>query len=537
MNAIYFFRLPLVCSLAFTLAACNGSDNNTVVDATDNPDKIQQEQTLRKAMAALDQPYVTALFYSNMKPDPTLFVDAKTTLDTLDTQWQTFKSQHKDDYADSTWTSGFTSIDDDLGTASSHYASINSFPADLTTAHLALENVREILGNMRAAVGIDDYLMDLVTDVHHKMEPVSKAAAGYIASPGDTALVTLKNALSQSLPAFTSALKKLVTAYGDGKTIAALYDIPEDKSERLSKNLSNTDATAPGLLQIATKLGEALEKNDDTAIPTLASKIKGKFVSVFLGFGDFITPFKADVIGFQRRIIPVLYCTGNPPDAATSCGGSSGDIRLGALANVEAAKVAWNRFKAHYPQNDKTDVPRLLGWAQYLSVIDSKLATLSQTLNTATDITDAKGRGIHLLAEDIRDAYYELVARFEGKQTLMTRMDEYHSVFEKIVPKVMDGNASADDIQTIKAQMPALQSAFDALAKAATDADKTLWDVEQPKLEALLAPQRQNIDGLSTALAAYDKKTNDNSAQIVSRTKALKALYQPFFKALGAFAS
>ncbi len=525
-------RFLTICSLPFLAVGCNSSSDSDVTPS--GVTEQEQKAALTSDMAKLDTPYVTALFYSNMSPGPALFADAKTTLGTLENQWTAFRQTHENAYDSQVWTNGFPLVDQDLSTASTHYTTIDQFPANLTPAHLALEDVREVLGNMRADVGIDDYVMDLVTDVHHKMEPVSKAYGAYAATSDLTAL---KTTLANDLPVFAAALQKLAAAYGSGEGTASLYGLTAPKASRLTKNINNTDPAAPGLLQIVNKLSQALADNDDALVPTLASKIKGKFVSIFLGFGDFVTPFESDVIAFQRSIIPLLYCTGNPPDAATICAGASGDIREGALANAQAANAAWAAFKSHYPQNDSINVPGLLGWTTSINTIDAKLASLSSILGNASDITEAKKDGAHFDAEDIRDEYYNLIATFEGTSTLMTRMDEYHATFEKIVPKAMDDILTADEIATIKTQLPALQSAFDALSTALDNADKAAWGLEQTDTTTLLSPQAQNIAALSSAVDNYDAASNDNSEQIIGLTKAVKGLYRPFFRTLGAFAN
>ncbi len=523
--------LYLAISLSLIVSACNSdSANNVITDLSDN-----ERITFTTDMAKLDKPYVTSLFYSNMQASSPLFADAKTTLNLFDTKWKSFKNTHENTFDVAAWRDPFLDIDTDLSTANSHYATINRFPADLTNAHLALEDVREVMKTMRKTIKFNDYLMDYVTDTHHKMEPISKAYAAYSASSDSAAINQLKATLTTALPVFSQALQQLKLVYGDGVNTAKLYELSEDKSAQLSKNISNIDPNAPGLIQIVANLEQALSADDNPKIVQLSSKIKGKFVSIFLGFGDFITPFKQDVIAMQKSIIPMLYCTANPPDAGAMCLGSATTPRQGTLDYITASNIAFGKLKAHVPSNDKTNVPRLLHWEKTFITIDSALNEALTTLSAATDLEMAKNNGAHLNAEAVREAFYYLIATYENTTTVITQLDEYHAVFEKMLAPVTDGNVSNADIEILKGLMPDLQTAFDNLSKQVLAVDKTLWGVTEFDLTTLLNPQQENIKQLAEELAAFDGVANDNGGMISEKVKALKELYIPLFKAFAAF--
>ncbi len=524
------YRLPLLFTVSIALIACNSSSKTaTTVTDLDQDNKT----TLIKGMATLDQPYVSSLFYSNMKASKPLFNDAKQTIGRLNKQWGDFKSSHNNTFDTTDWNDGFTRIDDDLATANSHYETINSFPANLTTAHLALEDVREKMKNMRSKVGLTTYLMDNVTNTHHKMEPITKGYAAYKASNNTDAINVLKEALRTHLPPFAEALKALNRQYGDGSNTANLYELSANKSAKLSNNISNTDPKKPGLVQIVDALKKELAADNNPKVVQLSSKIKGKFVSIFLSFGDFVTPFKQDFITVQQSIIPMLYCTGNPPDAGSACLNSNTNPKQGTLAYVNASSTALKKLKAHFPSNENTKVPKLLGWENILVDIDKNLAYASNTLEQATDLEVAKNSGAHLNAESVRDNFYSLVAAYEGEVTVMTRMDEYHAEFEKVQILVKDGNVNDTDIDTIKLQLPKLQIAFDNLSSQVSSADKDLWGVADVNLDNLLLIQQNNIKSLSVEVANFESEKNSNI--IVQKSKALKGLYIPLFKAFGAF--
>ncbi len=524
-------RSSIYLSLAIlsSLTACNGT--NTTDSFTDLSNA--EQKVLTNDMAVVDKPYVSTLFYSNMTASGPIFFDAKKTLSVFEGEWNSFNNTHKNTFDTSGWVNHFSDIDADLVIANSHYESIKSFPADLTTTHLAMEDVREVMKTIRTNVGIDNYFMDTVTDTHHKMGAVSKAYAVYNASSDSLAISQLKSALSTHLPVFVAAVKQLKSEYGDGLEVATLYGLSASKSERLSKNISNTDPLKPGLLQIVSNLEKALVDNNNPNIVQLSSKVKGKFVSIFLSFGDFVTPFKKDIISLQKSIIPLLYCTGNPPDAGAVCLKGTSNTKDGTLAYVNATRAAYNSFKMHFPSNSKINVPKLLGWTDHFSTIDDSLTSASDTLIAASDLMVATNNGAHIDAESVRDSYYNLIASFEGTSTVMTRMDEYHSAFGKILKTIMDNNVSAADVATIQGFMPNLQTTFDVLSNTMTNADKTEWGIENVDLPALLNPQQININKLSDELSKYS--ISDNSALIMQRAKALKGLYVPLFKKFGAF--
>jgi len=320
-----------------------------------------------------------------------------------------------------------------------------------------------------------------------------------------------------------------------GTKAAELYNLSDKKSARLSKNLSNTDSSAPGLLQIVNNLTTALSNNNDPKVIQLSSKIKGKFVSIFLSFGDFYTPFKKDVISLQRTIIPLLYCTGNPLDADAVCLNNENNTKDGTLAYVNSSKNAFNKFKAHFPSNSKINVPKLLGWSEPLTHINNNLISASNTVIGASDLTEAKSNGAHINAEAVRDSYYNLIAIYEGRTTVMTRMDEYHAEFGRILKTVIDGNVSNADVILIRSRMPSLQKSFDNLSSQVLKANKVDWDIEGVNLPALLNPQQENINQLSDALSQFNQTTNDNSLMILQHSKALKKEYIPLFKVFGDF--
>ena len=520
-------KLMISASLALAMTAC-GTDNEERVTSVNELSRAEKE-ALTLDMAEMDKPYVTALFYSNMTANQQLYEDAKTNLSLFESSWNAFKTSYMDTFEVSRWNDYYPGVDSDISTASSHYETITAFPASLVVAHEALEDVREVHGHMRSDVGLS-YLMDTVTTTHHKMEAVSGAYAAYSADPD---IEVLKSALANSLPDFVAGVVELASTYGDGSLTKSLYNLSDEKSSTLSSNISSTDPTAPGLLQIVNNLTAALADNNDANVITLASKVKGKFVQIFLSFGDFVTPFESDFIALLKATIPALYCTGNPSDAATTCADNSSNTLQGTTDYVSAYSQAMNSLKAHYPA--PANVTTLLGWVSDLNDADGYLSDVTAVLGSATDLSSAKDDGAHDSMEGVRSSLYHLLATYEGNVSVMTRMDEYHKVFEQMLAYTLDNSLSADEINHITVLMPSLESTFSNLLSVTGSIDSAAWGVSAVDLSAMLDNQQSNITDLKNALAAFDETSNDNSPAILANVTALKSRYVPFFKAFGSF--
>ena len=158
-------------------------------------------------------------------------------------------------------------------------------------------------------------------------------------------VLNLQNSLGSSLPTFQSNWSSLKSAYGDGGTVNTLYKLSTSKASALALNIDNASADAPGMTQMISALDSAITGCDsstyDISNPVttdpcykmidISSKIKGKFVKVFLSLGDFINPFMSDIIALNKALIPALYCTGNPANALQVCVDSAGDTKQGTL--------------------------------------------------------------------------------------------------------------------------------------------------------------------------------------------------------------
>ncbi len=531
-----------VALLSSSMLGCNilGDD-----ESDDTPVAFENDA------ATLEKSYVPALFYSNLTAASAgLTADAENTLSRTATLWTNYKSAYGS-YLD--WSAYFGSVDANISTASDYYAGIVTYPADLTPAHLELEAIRDTWSTMRTSNGIS-YFFDNVTAAHHAMEPVGSAAATYaaIAAPSQTDLLALQTALMASVPTFQSNWDALTTRYGDGSGVNTLYDLSVDKSAALAANLSNADPAAPGMTQMLAKLSTAMGSCDTTTYDPasydpagtapcdsmifVSSKIKPKFVQVFLTFGDFISPFMSDIIASNKAMIPALYCTGNPPDATATCGDLAGTL---AYLNNFAAKM--QAFGAHLPVSPSMNLPGALGWGPSMMTAQMKLEEAIATLSVSPDLATAKANGAHLAMEEVRDAMHYICATYENHVTLMTRSNEFHTEFEKILAVALDPatgmpkpTLTATEVATIDGYMATLQTAFDNM-RVQAELEDTAWGLFDGALTSTLDAQAVNIAELVTALTAYDTTTNENSGTIALLSLELKKKYVPFFKLMGAF--
>lgn len=546
-----------IAALGGTLLGCisESSDN----DDTPTPPTLSSAQ--KSDLVALEKNYVPALFYSNLTAASELHTgDAINTLERTTANWDGLKTTNANTL---NWASYFTEVDTSLATASTAYTTITStavYPADLSAAHNALETVRDSWSTMRTSNNIS-YFFDNVTTAHHAMGPVGMAAGVYTQSAQSALdLATLQVALLDAVPSFSNSWNSLTTAYGNGSAVSTLYNLSSDKSTNLTANISNADPTAPGMTQMIGKLSGAMNScnavtttfdpttyDPATYDPTTAdpceimvfvsSKIKPKFVQVFLTFGDFVNPFMDDIIASNKAMIPALYCTGNPPDATPTCGDLAGTLNY-----VMAFAGAMQTFGAHLQVSPTMNATGPLGWGPSMQEAQTNLESAIGILSIAPDLATAKANGAHLAIEAVRSSMHYICATYENHVTLMTRSNEYHTEFEKILAVALDPLTGAPktslteaEVATIDGYMAALQTALTNMS-AQAELEDTAWGLENGSLTAVLAAQAVSVSDLLATLAAYNVVTNDNSADIAIKSLELKKKYIPFFKMIGAFA-
>ncbi len=540
--------LTLLIGSSLLIGCLNSSDDTppsspTVADFT--ADSSYHAKSLSNTAEQLDHHYIPALFYSNIGnngqeqvkvPSEAVAASTRSALTQLQSQWDLFAAVNPS-YASSGKVAEF------IKTATEAYQNATQGSV-LTTAHPALEAIRDELGQQRASNGIA-YFMDRVTEAHHAMEAVSTAAASFAQDP--TALATALTA-NNALANFKAAWGQLVTAYGDGQAVATAYHLSTAKAAALTKLISNTNPDAPGMAQMVAQLEKLVSsRSDDATMTTLASKIKPKFVALFVVFGDFITPFRADMVAMERAYIPALYCSNNPkqsgaPDPLCQ---KSGDSVQGTIDYLTAYRTAYNTFISHYPViGTSLDMPKALGWSSYLTAIETHLAQAESNLaavkSDGKDLTDTRATDAHNELDTIRGEMAELRHDYENYPFVADAVTQYHAVFESLMVEVMQKGVgvktslSSDSVAAIKALMPQLMQAFATLKGAVETMDHAEYQTDSTALNSSISQQEANLNALQQEVDRYSS-SNDNSGTIASKGEQVRKLFMPLIKALGAF--
>lgn len=493
----------------------------------------------------LDRHYIPALFYSNIGnngqeqvkvPNEAVAASTRSALTQLQSQWTLFAAANPS-YASS------GKVAELIKTATEAYQTATQGSV-LTTAHPALEAIRDELGQQRQSNGIA-YFMDRVTEAHHAMEAVSTAAASFAQDP--TALATALTADS-ALAHFKAAWGQLVTAYGDGQAVAAAYALTPAKATALTALISHTNPEAPGMAQMIAELEKLVSsRSDDAKMTTLASQIKPKFVKLFVAFGDFITPFRADMIAMERAYIPALYCSNNPiqngvPEPTCQKEGSSVQ---GTIVYLSAYRTAYNTFIRHYPViGTALDMPKTLGWSSYLTPIESHLAqaelNLAAVQAEGKDLTDPRAAAAHDALEAVRGEMAKLRHSYENYPLVADAVTQYHAAFEPLMVEVIETGVgvktslSSTSVAAIQALMPNLMQAFATLKGAVETMDHAEYRTDSAALNSAISQQEANLNALQQEVDRYSSR-NDNSATLASKGEQVRKQFIPFFKAFGAF--
>lgn len=478
-----------------------------------------------QASVDLDKAYVPSLFYSNINPVPNepFALNAKATFDTLTGSWSGFKDTIGTTSGSLDLTPYYGEVEGNVTVATTLIDNIIAagtlYPADITDAHNALESVRDILAEMRGEVPLN-YFMDGVTTAHHAMEPVAGAASTYEPGDDDAAYCT---ALEASLPAFSSAWSDVDSDYSES-SIASLYSLGSEKSGNLTANVNAMSAILANLDGNMTDCTANI-----VAVDTEADKIKGTFVKTFLAFGDFITPFMADMIDMEKAFVPVLYCTNNPPDVNTTCGGL-----LGTESLINTFIIKMESLQARYPViPGKLDLPGTIYWKNDFTAINTAMANTVGIMLAAGSTADLIPA--HTELEDVRSAMYHLRNTFENYDFITDRVTDYHNAMEPIAIAVK-GLAAEDVNQSVKdaisAALPGALTAMRTLERDVPNLDLAAFGLDETWLltqNISIAAQLTNLQLLQTAL------DNDIAADILLHAQAVKPGFIPFFKAFGDF--
>ena len=498
------------------LSACSSEDNLTA----DGNNPIVQESV------ALDKAYAPSLFYSNINPVPNeLFAqNAKATFDTLSAGWSGYKSTIGTTSGAIDLTPYYSEVDGNISAATTLLDTVisdanYSVPVDITAAHLALESVRDTLGEMRGTIGIE-YFMDDVTTAHHAMEAVSGAYAVYL---GDSNITQLCASLDTALPIFDAAWNDVNSSYTESY-ISSLYDLSTEKSTTLTGNVNMMSSTIAALNALMPTCVD-----DYIAVETEAANVKPVFVKAFLAFGDFITPFMADMITMEKAFAPVLYCTNNPPDVNTTCNGLIGTGNL-----LDTFNTATETFQAHYPIiPGKLNLPATIYWKSDFDAVNTAMANalaIQSGASTTADLLPA-----HVEFEAIRTAMYHLRSTYENYDFITDHVTTYHHAMEPIgiaVKSLQEEDVNQTIKDTISAALPGSFEAMHILEQKVPDMNLTAFGVDTAWLEgqnSRIAAQLANLQALQNGL------DDDNVTLIFNSAKDVTPLFIPFFKKFGTF--
>lgn len=462
--------------------------------------------------SSIDKAYGPALFYSNITPSPnaTIATSANAALDTLKDTWLGYKNELGSSINSTDVSSYYARVDAEIDTASTTLETAianDAYPADIMNVHLSLENVRDILGDMRVELGVD-YLMDKLTDAHHAMEAVSGASKQH--TDGLITDAELCVSLGDSFETFNTQWGMYANAY-DQTDIAALYSLSTEKSTNLSNNINALTST---LSTLNTGLA-----NCDANVASDAAKIKPVFVKMFMGYADFIRPFTASMVTMEQSIVSSLYCTNNPPDVVPTCGGLDGVKTL--LSTLETNV---NKFQSHYPViPGKLNLPATIYWNTYFDAMKASVTEAQATSATAVDTADFAS--VHENVEDIRTSIYNLRSTYENYAFVMDSVTDYHHKMEEVLGAGGDATTISGLLVDAKVYLAAVDTAVSSMNVTEFGFDEA-WRTAQKES---IATQTQNLDAMEAAIAAGDTTT------LSTTLTSMKTTFIPLFKSFGTF--
>jgi len=510
-NAIMI--ISIVISSLFT--GCSDENQNSIQNANIS--------ITSATSAELDKAYVPSLFYSNIFPVPNASIAMSTnnTFEKLKVQWLDYKSTIENTHNEHDFSGYFNDINHSIDTADRLLQTTiqsDTYPADISIAHEALESVRDNLGKMRKEID-SNYFMDYVTTAHHAMEPIAGAVTQF--SQNSITIEQLCTKLESSLPLFTTSWQTLQSEY-NANSISKLYNHSTPKNTHMSNNINAMSKT---LTNLSTTLPTC-----DANVSIEAKKIKPIFVKIFLGFGDFITPFKDKMILMEKSLVAGLYCTNNPPDVMATCGDIENIKDL--IDNFEQHAKA---FQSQYPIIiGKLNLPEAIYWSNYFTTINTAIANAKSIADKASTAEELKPA--HEAFESIRTTMHQLRSTYENFMFVMDYVTEYHNTMEPMAIAIKEiDNATQltqSAIDTINSKLPIAQSTLVRLEASVKSMDVSAFKFDSTWHATQMSNitfQSQNLSNLKTAI------TENNTTDILKYTQLIKPKFVEFFKAFGAF--
>lgn len=221
---------------------------------------------LRHEMVKLDKVYIAALALTNQGKAE---ASRKAVL-ALHDAWRTFSAKYGEaNSADKQWTADFAAVENRVAQA---VAIVGTPGKDVSEAHEALEDVRNVLLALRQRNHID-YYIDGLTAFHHPMEEIVLAAKDKTAqSLSDADIGKIRSLLPQA--------EKYWRGVEAAKPDATIYQLSPAQAGEVAKLVRLESAALAGL-------SEALAAGDKSRIVKAAVAIKPNFAKLFMTFANF----------------------------------------------------------------------------------------------------------------------------------------------------------------------------------------------------------------------------------------------------------
>lgn len=221
---------------------------------------------LRQEMVKLDKVYIAALALTSQgKVD-----ESRKAVSALRESWQAFKARHYDfNPADKQWKTDFDAVEKMVANA---VAIVGTPGKNVTDAHEALEDVRNVLMKLRQRNRVD-YYIDGLTAFHHPMEEIVLAAKD---KTGQTLSDADVSKIRKTLPEAEKLWKRVEASRIDPAT----YQLSVGQTEDVMK-LVKLEMAALATLK------DALASGDKAQIAKAAVGIKPNFAKLFVTFANF----------------------------------------------------------------------------------------------------------------------------------------------------------------------------------------------------------------------------------------------------------
>ena len=223
-----------------------------------------QDDLLRDT-AVFDQSYIPALLVTGQGK----VEQSQLAMKFLKEGWADYKKEHYDSQPkDPKWKQDMEKAEDYIMAADRFVAE----GKDLPKAHEELEGVRELLMEARKRNNVA-YYPDHLSEFHHYMEEIFDAADKKTPETlNDRDMEIIKKALPTAVASWEAAKK--------AKFDAQVFGFDPEKVQKMNQfHKAEEDALLA--------LQEAIKKGDKAEMIKVATSLKGKFVAVYLLFGDF----------------------------------------------------------------------------------------------------------------------------------------------------------------------------------------------------------------------------------------------------------